>query len=269
MVPINAANLPTGEIRPVEGTAFDLRVPRRVGEVLAADDEQLRRGKGLDHNFVLDRAAGEEFLRSRSTTFPGLTIAELFDVRDGPLHEEIVRNIITINGDDHRRLRSLVNPAFTPRAAARYRPAMRGFLEELWEPVIAAGGACEFVDALAKPYPALTIATVMGAPLSDAPRLHDWSAWIQRQFDPIALSDQETLAGIQDRLLVAARGALRPDGPGRLVYATCTVSKREERMVGDGRLRTLPSRDGTDGFYISWHGGRQTTGPGPRVPELP
>ena len=47
MVPINAANLPTGEIRPVEGTAFDLRVPRRVGEVLAADDEQLRRGERL------------------------------------------------------------------------------------------------------------------------------------------------------------------------------------------------------------------------------
>ena len=80
--------------------------------------------------------------------------------------------------------------------------------------------------------------------------------------------DVETLAGSgppsADRAWRAARGR-----PGRLVYATCTVSKREERMVGDGRLRTLPSRDGTDGFDISWHGGRQTTGPGPRVPELP
>lgn len=63
MVPINAANLPTGEIRPVEGTAFDLRVPRRVGEVLAADDEQLRRGKGLDHTFVLDGPADDTGLR--------------------------------------------------------------------------------------------------------------------------------------------------------------------------------------------------------------
>lgn len=64
---------------------------------------------------------------------------------------------------------------------------MREFLRELWAPVAAAGGECEFVDAIAKPYPALTIATVMGAPLSDAPRLHDWSAWIQRQFDPPVL----------------------------------------------------------------------------------
>ena len=40
-------------------------------------------------------------------------------------------NIINVNGDDHRRLRNLVNPALAPRAADRHRPAMRGFLEEL------------------------------------------------------------------------------------------------------------------------------------------
>ena len=42
---------------------------------------------------------------------------------------------------------------------------------------------CEFVEAFAKPYPSQTIATVMGAPIADAPRLHHWSNWIQRQFD--------------------------------------------------------------------------------------
>ncbi|HSF98875.1 MAG TPA: galactose-1-epimerase [Ornithinibacter sp.] len=52
--PVDAALLPTGEVRPVSGTPFDLRAPRRIGDVLAADDEQLRHGKGLDHNFVLD-----------------------------------------------------------------------------------------------------------------------------------------------------------------------------------------------------------------------
>jgi aldose 1-epimerase len=51
---VDAALLPTGEVRPVDGTPFDLREPRRVGDVLAVDDEQLRHGKGLDHNLVLD-----------------------------------------------------------------------------------------------------------------------------------------------------------------------------------------------------------------------
>src|SRR4051812_49922109 len=131
--------------------------------------------------FVLDREAVEFFLKSRNLTFPGMQVAEVFGVTDGPLYDEISRNILNIDGDDHRRLRNLVNPALTPRAVERYRPAMREYLASLVDGV-AADGSCEFVEAIAKPFPSLVIATVMGAPLSDAPRLHHWSNGIQRQF---------------------------------------------------------------------------------------
>src|SRR5438270_9717540 len=80
---------------------------------------------------VLEREAGEFFLRTKDAVFPGLTIGELFGISDGPLYEEIVKNIININGDDHRRLRNLVNPALAPRRVDRYRPAMREFLGQL------------------------------------------------------------------------------------------------------------------------------------------
>ncbi len=53
-LPVREDSVPTGELRPVEGTPFDLRGPRRLGEALAHDDEQLRRGDGIDHNYVLD-----------------------------------------------------------------------------------------------------------------------------------------------------------------------------------------------------------------------
>jgi cytochrome P450 len=139
--------------------------------------------------FVLDREAAAFFLRTRSATFPGMKIAEMFEVPEGPLLEQMRRNILHINGDDHRRLRNLVNPAFTPRSADRWRPAMRDFLERLWEP-LAGAGRCEFVGAFAKPYPSLTIATVMGAPLDDAPRLYEWSNLIQRQFDGPSLMNE-------------------------------------------------------------------------------
>jgi len=141
---------------------------------------------------VLDREAGEFFLRTRDAVFPGLTIAELFSIADGPLHEEIVKNIININGTDHSRLRSLVNPALAPRAVDRYRPAMRAFLEQLLD-ALPADGRCEFIDAFAKPYPSLVIAEVMGVPLADAPRLHHWSNWIQRQFDAGSLTTEQAL----------------------------------------------------------------------------
>ena len=129
---------------------------------------------------VLDREAGEFFLRTKDATFPGLTIAQLFAISDGPLHEEIVKNIININGSDHSRLRNLVNPALAPRAVDRYRPAMRRFLQQLLAD-LPHDGHTEFIGDFAKPYPSLVIAEVMGAPLEDAPRLHHWSncRWIQ------------------------------------------------------------------------------------------
>jgi cytochrome P450 len=198
---------------------------------------------------VLDREAGEWFLRTRAASFPGKLLGELFGIVDGPLHEQIQANIINVGGDAHRRLRALVNPALAPRAVDRYRPAMRRFLEELWGRVQARGdGRCEAIEALCKPYPALTIATVMGAPLSDAPRLHDWSMWIQRQFDPIALSDPDVVAAIQRktgefyawvRPLIAARRAL-PAGsrPDDLISALIAAEEDGDRL-DDSELENL------------------------------
>lgn len=51
--PIDSSFMTTGEIRPVEGTPFDFRTPKPVGQDLDADDEQLRNGLGYDHNMVL------------------------------------------------------------------------------------------------------------------------------------------------------------------------------------------------------------------------
>ena len=81
---------------------------------------------------VLDRAAGEYFLRSRATAFPGRQIAELFGITSGPLFDHIDSNILNLSDDRHRRLRSIVSRAFTPVAADRWRPIMRQILEQLW-----------------------------------------------------------------------------------------------------------------------------------------
>jgi cytochrome P450 len=138
---------------------------------------------------VLDQQAGEFFLRSRTAAFPGRELADLFGITSGPLREQIDANILNQQGERHRRLRALVGPAFTPRAADRWRPTMREFLAQLWDKL---GGvdSCDFVPALAKPYPSLTITAVLGAPDEDAPRLHEWSSLVQKQFDITALASR-------------------------------------------------------------------------------
>src|SRR5467141_1108126 len=149
---------------------------------------------------VLDRESAEFFLRTRSAIFPGMKIAEIFGVTEGPLYEEMKWNILHVNGPDHTRLRSLVNPALSPRAVERYRPAMKEFLQRLLAQASATARddgegtdgtvRCEFVAAFAKPYPSMVIADVMGAPLEDAPKLHHWSNWIQRQFDAGSMASE-------------------------------------------------------------------------------
>jgi cytochrome P450 len=182
---------------------------------------------------VLDHDAGEFFLRSRATAFPGRQIAEFFGVTGGPLAEHIDANILNLTGERHRRLRALVGPALTPRAADRWRPVMRGFLEQLWAQVAAYGGG-DFAAALARPYPSLTIAAVLGAPDTDAGRLHTWSSWVQRQFDIRALETcradiERAVIEVQDyvRELLEAR---RADPADDLISQLLAVQAEGDRL---------------------------------------
>jgi aldose 1-epimerase len=59
ITPVDAALIPTGELRSVVGTPFDFRTPHAIGERINADEVQLRLGKGYDHNFVLDHPPGQ------------------------------------------------------------------------------------------------------------------------------------------------------------------------------------------------------------------
>jgi cytochrome P450 len=187
---------------------------------------------------VLDRESGEFFLRTKDAVFPGLTIAELFQISDGPLHEEIVKNIININGGDHRRLRNLVNPALAPRAIDRYRPAMRRFLEQL----LPDSGPCEFIADFAKPYPSLVIAEVMGAPLEDAPRLHHWSNWIQRQFDANSLmTEREKIEEAVAEFYVYEDALIadRRERPGQDLITDLLQAEEEGDRLSHDELRNL------------------------------
>src|SRR5271165_1603545 len=119
----------------LELPAFDYTDPSMRGERFHEEMERMRSegwlAEGPFGYMVLDRESGEFFLRTRSAIFPGMKIAEIFGVTEGPLYEQMRRNILHVNGPDHTRLRGLVNPALSPRAVERYRPAMRGFLEDL------------------------------------------------------------------------------------------------------------------------------------------
>jgi len=68
--PVDATLIPTGQLASVSGTPFDFRKPTAIGARIAQDDEQLKRGGGYDHNFVLT-AAGDGLRRAGRLADPG------------------------------------------------------------------------------------------------------------------------------------------------------------------------------------------------------
>lgn len=63
--PVDATLIPTGKLAPVEGTPFDFRRPTPIGQRIDAADEQIKLGRGYDHNFVLSKQGSGVTLAAR------------------------------------------------------------------------------------------------------------------------------------------------------------------------------------------------------------
>ena len=81
--PTDKTQIPTGEIRPVEGTPLDFRQPTPVGARIDLEDEQLKFGFGYDHNFVLNQSEEALWLAARVQEPTTGRIMEVFTSEPG------------------------------------------------------------------------------------------------------------------------------------------------------------------------------------------
>jgi aldose 1-epimerase len=75
--PVDAGLIPTGELRPVDGTPFDLRAAKLIGLEWDSADEQMVRAGGYDHNWVLaepDESGGLRWAAELSDPGSGRTL---------------------------------------------------------------------------------------------------------------------------------------------------------------------------------------------------
>lgn len=82
-LPVDERLIPTGERKKVEGTAFDFRHPKRIGADIDADDEQLRRGGGYDHCFVLNKESEGLSVAARATGDKSGVVMEILTEEPG------------------------------------------------------------------------------------------------------------------------------------------------------------------------------------------
>ena len=105
-----------------------------------------------------------------------LTPEELAALHEGGPEpdERVNENLLSKDGDDHRRLRRLVTKAFTPRIVEQLRPRIQEIADDLVDRVLERGHM-ELVDDFAFPLPITVIAELLGIPAEDQGRFRVWS----------------------------------------------------------------------------------------------
>jgi cytochrome P450 len=82
--------------------------------------------------------------------------------------------VLAVDGDDHTRLRKLVNRAFTPRAVDRHRAGMRARLAPLVD-AVAGSGRTELMGDIADHYPIQVMCDLLGVPAEDHDDFARWN----------------------------------------------------------------------------------------------
>lgn len=118
-----------------------------------------------DKHFVLDAGLvyNEEELQAKYEPSPDPTVDSMLN-----------NHMLNKDGEDHRRLRSLVSKAFTPRVIRNMRPRIEMIANNLLDRV-EADGTMELVSDFAFPLPITVIAELLGIPLENQNQFRIWS----------------------------------------------------------------------------------------------
>lgn len=73
--PVDSTLIPTGKLQPVAGTAFDFNKAKLIGKQIGDNDEQLKFGKGYDHNFALTHHDGKTPVAVVKSTKTGIVLS--------------------------------------------------------------------------------------------------------------------------------------------------------------------------------------------------
>jgi cytochrome P450 len=162
-------------------------------------------------------------------------------ITSGPFAAWWANWVLNKEGADHRRLRKLMNPAFSRRVVAAARPRFRALATELVD-AFAEAGSCEFMADFAEPYAARAIAYLLGISEQEWPVIARDSATIGLAMGVRIRQDLERIEAALARLyacvdaLIADRRATPRDD---CVTSLVTAHIDHDRLSGDELRDTL------------------------------
>lgn len=174
-------------------------------------------------------------LRQGSAKWPALN-----GVTDGPFADWWASWVLNKEGEEHHRLRRLMNPAFSSKLIAGLVPRFQAMATELVDG-FAEPGRCEFVSEFAEPYAARVIAIMLGLPEEQWPIIARESGTIGLAMGvtiaddlPRIESALANLYGYADELIADRRRSPRDDFVTALVQAERAADKLSQAELRDG-----------------------------------
>ena len=144
-------------------------------------------------------------------------------------------SILSMEGEEHTRVRRLVSPAFTPAAAGRLRPFMAEVIGDLLDG-IEERHVCDFVADVCDPYPIPIICELLGAPRADWQRFSHWATEIFRIFNMNLAEDLpaiEQAGGELEAYVTDLITERRSDPRDDLLSALIAVEEEGDRLSTD------------------------------------
>ena len=182
---------------------------------------------------VLSYEQGVELLKDRRFQQGNARWPAQNGVPDGPFTQWWRETLLSLEGEDHLRIRRLLGPAFRNRAILAMQPRFQELADELVDG-FADRGECEFISEFAEPYAARILCLLLGLPEENWPQLAHWADDLGKSFG-IRIADDlprieaalEGLYGYVDEVIDKRQAEPADD----LVSTLIAVSTAE-----DGRL---------------------------------
>ena len=190
---------------------------------------------------VLRYAEAEELVRDGRLTLNGKRFMEMSGIFSGPVYDWYVGILGCQEGDDHRRLRGLVNRAFTSRTISGLRPFIRVTAERLADR-LASLEVCDFVEDFANPLPLAVMCELLGVPPEDYDTFRVWTTDVGLVF---SLAQHGDIPARVEKAVVGLTGyveslmAAKQAAPGTDLISTLVTVRQAEGRVSWDELNSL------------------------------
>lgn len=162
-------------------------------------------------------------------------LPQMAGVDDEAFTKRRQQSILSMEGEEHARLRRLVAPSFSPKAADELRPFMRQVVDGLVDGFVREG-RCDLVADLCEPYPIPIICELLGAPKEDWKLFSAWATDIFRIFNGDVANELHLIQAASDELDAYVRAMIdqrRTSPADDLLSAMIAAEEAGDRLSTD------------------------------------